>query len=75
MSYREFISGVSFDWSKDPQSLGCFAMYTPQQATELGPYIALPEGRVHFAGDHTSAMSGWVEGAIESGIRSSVQCK
>ncbi len=67
--YREFISGVSFDWSKDPQSLGCFAMYTPQQATELGPYIALPEGRVHFAGDHTSAMSGWVEGAIESGIR------
>jgi monoamine oxidase/UDP-galactopyranose mutase len=28
-----------------------------------------PEGRLHFAGDFTTMKSGWVEGAIESGLR------
>jgi monoamine oxidase len=28
-----------------------------------------PEGRIHFAGDFTSYKSGWVEGALESGLR------
>lgn len=28
-----------------------------------------PEGRIHFAGDFTSYKSGWVEGAMESGLR------
>jgi monoamine oxidase len=33
------------------------------------PHLARPEGRVHFAGDHTSAWSGWMQGALESGLR------
>ncbi len=28
-----------------------------------------PEGQIHFAGDFTTLKSGWVEGAIESGLR------
>jgi monoamine oxidase/UDP-galactopyranose mutase len=28
-----------------------------------------PEGRIHFAGDFTTLKSGWVEGALESGMR------
>jgi len=28
-----------------------------------------PEGNIHFAGDFTSYKSGWVEGALESGLR------
>jgi monoamine oxidase len=35
----------------------------------MAPDIARPEGRVHFAGEHTSAWMGWMEGAIESGER------
>jgi len=31
--------------------------------------IVGPEGRVHFAGEHTSPWSGWMEGALESGLR------
>jgi monoamine oxidase len=27
------------------------------------------EGRVHFAGEHTSVWAGWMQGAIESGKR------
>jgi len=35
----------------------------------LLPHIVAPEGRVHFAGEHTSPWSGWMEGALESGLR------
>ncbi len=28
-----------------------------------------PEDHLHFAGDWTTMKSGWVEGAIESGLR------
>jgi monoamine oxidase len=31
--------------------------------------IARPEGCVHFAGEHTSAWVGWMQGALESGVR------
>jgi monoamine oxidase len=33
------------------------------------PLLARPEGRLHFAGDHTSALPGWMQGALESGFR------
>ena len=36
-------------------------------------YIAVPEGRVHFAGEHTTLSHGWMQGAIESGIRVAVE--
>ena len=32
-----------------------------------------PEGRIHFAGDFTSFKSGWVEGALESGLRAAAE--
>ena len=39
------------------------------QMTAMAPVIAAPEGRVHFAGEHTSTWTGWMEGALESGER------
>jgi monoamine oxidase len=33
------------------------------------PGISTPEGRVHFAGEHTSGWMGWMEGALRSGER------
>lgn len=67
--YDEFITGASYSWSLNPFSAGAFAMFKPEQETELFPYLATPEGRVHFAGSHTSLPHGWIQGAIESGIR------
>ncbi|NNV07431.1 flavin monoamine oxidase family protein [Geobacillus sp. C56-T2] len=66
--YREFETGTSHSWVRDPYSGGAFTMMKPNQVTELSPYIALPEGRVHFAGEHASTHHGWIQGAIESGI-------
>lgn len=67
--YSEFISGASFNWSQNPYSCGAFTAFEPGQETELYPYIAMPQGRVHFAGEHTTLTHGWMQGAIESGIR------
>jgi len=67
--FREFETGESFSWIRNPHSAGAFTMFKPGQVTELSPHISTPEGRVHFAGEHTSTQHGWIQGAIESGIR------
>jgi monoamine oxidase len=66
--YREFQTGTSHSWIRDPYSGGAFTMFKPEQAMELSPYISTPEGRVHFAGEHASSTHAWIQGAIESGI-------
>ncbi|MEN1938572.1 flavin monoamine oxidase family protein [Paenibacillus sp. 102] len=67
--YFEFISGSSFSWSQNPYSAGSFTAFEPGQELELYPYIHTPEGKVHFAGEHTTLTHGWMQGGIESGIR------
>lgn len=67
--YTEFITGTSHSWTQDPFAAGALSMGKPEQEIDLGLYITTPEGRVHFAGEHTSSIPGWIEGAIESGIR------
>jgi monoamine oxidase len=37
--------------------------------TGIFPFVGKPEGRIHFAGEHTSALPATIEGAIYSGIR------
>ncbi|WP_242235515.1 flavin monoamine oxidase family protein [Bacillus cereus group sp. BfR-BA-01316] len=67
--YSEFVTGASFSWSQNPYSCGAFTAFEPGQELELFPYITPPAGRVHFAGEHTTLTHGWMQGAIESGIR------
>lgn len=64
-----FVTGISHNWGRDPYSGGCFTLFKPWQETELSPHIATPEGRVHFAGEHTELPHGWIQTAIKSGIR------
>lgn len=56
-------------WDEDEWSRGAYAWFKPGQMISLMPYIARPEGRVYFAGEHTSAWFGFMQGALESGIR------
>ncbi|SDM52542.1 monoamine oxidase [Fictibacillus solisalsi] len=67
--YDDFLTGASHSWSQYQFSGGAFSMFKPSQETELFPFIPTPEGRVHFAGEHTSTAPAWIEGAIQSGIR------
>jgi monoamine oxidase len=56
-------------WSQEPWSRAAFAAPTSSQNSELASYIGQAEGRVHFAGEHASNFHGWIQGALESGIR------
>ncbi|WP_353616062.1 flavin monoamine oxidase family protein [Bacillus sp. AFS055030] len=67
--FSEFLIGYSQDWNEFPYSGGAFVMFKPDQIKELGQYISTPEGRIHFAGSHSSTTPGWMQGAIEAGIR------
>ncbi|MFZ3577261.1 flavin monoamine oxidase family protein [Virgibacillus sp. DJP39] len=71
--YKEYLNGTSYSWSQNQFSAGCFTLFSPNQASDFGDAVFLPEGRVHFAGEHTSRFHGWVEGAIESGIRAAYE--
>ncbi len=61
--------GTSFSWDEEPWSRGAYAIFEPGQTFSLLPHIARAEGRIHFAGEHTSAWHGWMQGALESGNR------
>jgi len=45
----------------------------PGQFVSLPPLFAGPEGRIHFAGEHTSYLAGTMEGALASGIRAATE--
>jgi monoamine oxidase len=65
----DFVKGVAHRWALEPWSRGAFAVFHPGQMTSMMPDISRPEGRVHFAGEHTSSWTGWMEGALLSGER------
>jgi monoamine oxidase len=54
-------------WTDEPHAKGAFSVFHPGQMSRWTNTILKPEGRVHFAGEHTSAYSGWIEGALWSG--------
>lgn len=67
---RENLEGaVCKVWLADPWAGGAAAIPSPGQMTTLCKGIDRPEGRVHFAGEHTSRWTGWMQGALESGLR------
>jgi monoamine oxidase len=66
---QEFEVGAVQDWYGDPYARGAFALFEPEQQTRLQESIVAPEGRIHFAGEHTSLYHAWIQGALESGIR------
>ena len=48
------------------------------KAGQLSKYYATlrqPEGRIHFAGEHTSPWNGWMNGGLESGHRVAEEIK
>ncbi|WP_261132249.1 flavin monoamine oxidase family protein [Bacillus sp. Marseille-Q3570] len=71
--FEQFLNGTSFSWGQNQFSGGCFTLFKPYQYTEFDEVIKKPEGRIHFAGEHTSSFHGWIEGAIESGIRAAAE--
>lgn len=66
---KNFEGGTSVCWDEDRHARGAYAWFKPGQMSDLLPHIALPEGRIHFAGEHVSSWPGWMQGAFQSGHR------
>lgn len=66
---EHFVAGTTKCWDEDPFARGAFAWFKPGQMAALGPGMTSTEGRVHFAGDHTSHRPGWMHGALASAKR------
>jgi monoamine oxidase len=64
-----FAGSVSHSWQQDPWARGAYGIPLPGDALLWKDRIAEPEGRLFFAGEHTSNHAAWIEGAVRSGYR------
>ncbi|MFE6662581.1 flavin monoamine oxidase family protein [Streptomyces sp. NPDC057697] len=65
--------GATQSWMRDPYAYGEASVLLPGQHTELLADVRSVEGPLHFAGDHTSVKPAWIEGALESAVRSALE--
>lgn len=66
----QLINYTATDWHTDEFALGVGAFRQPFQLTTLHREIQRPHGRIKFAtGDIADGWSGYIDGAIESGLR------
>jgi monoamine oxidase len=70
--FDEVITVQDFAWPEQPWIRASFGGPPVGGAWMIGEWTR-PEDRIHFAGDFTTMKSGWVEGAIESGLRAARQ--
>ncbi|MCB8875652.1 flavin monoamine oxidase family protein [Acidisoma silvae] len=68
----DIVMTKSFAWSEQPWIKGSFGAMPLGGGWMIKEWLQ-PEGRIHFAGDFTTLKTGWVEGAIESGLRAARQ--
>jgi monoamine oxidase len=73
---REYLNSIilkskSIDWISEPHFYGAFQMFLPGQKSDFLYVSSTPEydNRVFFAGEHTSTKNGWIQGALQSGMR------
>ncbi|MCC5871730.1 MAG: FAD-dependent oxidoreductase [Gammaproteobacteria bacterium] len=66
---RYFEGWQSKNWQGDRWARGAYSLYRPGQISSWLPEASRQEGRIHFAGEHTSIFNTTMEGAVESGVR------
>jgi monoamine oxidase len=70
--FDEVLLVRDFAWTEQPWIKASFGSPPLGGGWMVGEW-AKPEDRIYFAGDFTTLKSGWVEGAIESGLRAARQ--
>lgn len=66
---KNVLRSASKAWDEDEWSRGAFAWFRPGQMFDLAPRLQQPVDRIIFAGEHLSNYPGWMQGALESGLR------
>jgi monoamine oxidase len=63
-------------WERERWSRGGYAFFSPDYDSALRRWLALPHGRILFAGEHTSLKAqGYMEGAVMSGLRAAAEVR
>jgi monoamine oxidase len=60
---------ASIPWSNSSLNGGAYSAFAPGQVTDFWTALRRPHGRIHLAGEHTADFCGYMEGALESGLR------
>ena len=68
----EFEHGAIKAWYNDPAQQGAYALVKPRQEQHV-VWLMYPWRNVYFAGEAISFASGWIQGALESGLRAAYQ--
>lgn len=67
---------VLVTWADEPFAKGGYALYAPGQVTTMRGCEGEPEGKLFFAGEHTSLEAqGYMEGAVRSGVRAAKEVR
>lgn len=56
-------------WANEPYTGGGYAVFGPGQMMRFWPALRAGVGRIHFAGEHTESLAGYMESAVRSGHR------
>lgn len=67
-----FEVGAVQAWYSDPASQGAYAVLKPDQYLNISK-LMYPYENIYFAGEGISWTTGWIQGALESGIRAAYQ--
>ena len=65
----DFSKVASYSWQEDQFAQGAYGVLAPRQLYKWFKAVASVEGRIHFAGEHTSPTPAFMQGAIASGHR------
>lgn len=65
--------GNSWFWNVQNWIQGSYAYFAPGQMVSVRPWLPQPMDRVHFAGEHTAVWQGYMNGAVESGLRAAAE--
>lgn len=69
----EFESGAIHAWYSDPAAQGAYALLKPHQFLSTRYLMLNPFRNIFFAGEGISHCTGWIQGALESGLRAAYQ--
>ena len=69
---ENFEVGAVQAWYSDPSSQGAYAVLKPDQYVNICK-LMYPYRNIFFAGEALSYTTGWIQGALESGIRAAYQ--
>jgi len=70
---EQFEVGVVQAWSNEPSTQGAYALLKPHQYRNVRTLMVYPYLNLYFAGDGISFVPGWMQGALESGLRAAYQ--